>query len=71
MNRYKLTFYNSGGYKDSDIIETTYEINRDFNDQLCVMDNDQVIGGDELIAEMIIESRGWIESYCVVDAERL
>ena len=70
MKRYKLSLYNSGGYRDSDIIETNYEIKQDSEGQWCVIDNDQVIGGDDLIEEMLNESRGWTESYCILMPRR-
>lgn len=69
MNCYRVTFYNSGGYKSSAMIRTSYVLKMDASGQRQVIDKGQVIGGDELIEQLLNESQGWVESCCVVKVE--
>lgn len=71
LKRYKLKFYNSGGYKDSAIIETAYVIKQHSPGQYSLYDNGQIIGDEDLLEALLNESRGWVEEYCIIKVERI
>ncbi len=74
MNRYQLTLYNSGGYKDRETVETPYEIVKN-NEPECqgwqVIDKGTVIGGEAIIEQLVNSTRGWTEEYSIVKVEKV
>ena len=70
MNSYKLRYYNSGGYKSSQLISTQFTINRDSAGKLQVLDISGVrIGGAEYIEKLLSDELGWVEDNCVFEAK--
>lgn len=69
MQHYKVSFYNSGGYKSTAMISTDCLIQTDAEGNRQVIHDDNVIGGDELIEQLLNESQGWVEECCVFRVE--
>lgn len=69
MNRYKIQYYNSGGYKATGSLETELVINKDANNQLCLFDGVKVVGKVEEIEAIFLEQLGYVESIMVFDAK--
>jgi len=70
MNKYKLVYYNSGGYRSSTIIETPYFIERgqEEDDKYEVMEGTKVIGGPTFLEKLLNDANGFDESNCIVEA---
>ncbi|GAA5213163.1 hypothetical protein ACFSJ3_00370 [Corallincola platygyrae] len=74
MFKYRVFFFNSGGYRDNEIISTPFEIiERDH--RLVVIDNareiGKEIGGAEMVEQMINDTRGWQEANTAVRVEKV
>ena len=69
MNKYKIKYYTSGGYKAIGSLETLFVIRRDENNQLSVFENKNIVGGLDKIEEMFLDQLGYIESIMVFDVE--
>ncbi len=69
MNQYTVKYYTSGGYKTSGTLETELTINRDTNNQLCLYDENTLIGDIEKVEALFLEQLGYQESITVFDVE--
>lgn len=69
MNQYTVKYYTSGGYKTSGSLETDLTIRRDPNNQLCLYNEDTLIGDIEKIEALFLEQLGYQESITVIDVE--
>jgi len=70
MNKYKIRYYTSGGYKATGSLDTEFIIKRDGdNSELCLFDNDVIVGGLDKIEELFLDQLGYIESIMVFDVE--
>lgn len=70
MNKYKISYYKSGGYKTTGVLETEYIIKRDGEDnQLCIFHNEKKIGDREELKKLFLDQLGWTESIMIFDAE--
>ncbi len=69
MNRYEITYYNSGGYRAREIIETEYEIRYDEDNILKLFRGNVVIGNEEEIETLLQKKQGWVEERTVVAAQ--
>ncbi len=69
MNQYKVKYYTSGGYKTSGSLETELTIKRDPSNQLCLYNEDTLIGDIEKIEALFLEQLGYQESITVFDVE--
>ena len=70
MNKYKVSYYTSGGYKATGSLETDFIIKRGADDsQLCLFDNDKIVGGLDEIEELFLNQLGYRENIIVVDVE--
>lgn len=70
MKLYQLSYYNSGGYKASLVINTAHTINRDQNNDLQVLDAEgNKIGDVEFIEQLLSDAQGWVEENTVFEVE--
>jgi hypothetical protein len=69
MNQYKVKYYTSGGYKTSGSLETELTIKRDPSNQLCLYNEDTLIGDIEKIEALFLAQLGYQESITVFDVE--
>jgi hypothetical protein len=69
MNQYKVKYYTSGGYKTSGSLETELTIKRDPSNQLCLYNEDTLIGDIEKIEALFLEQLGYQESITVFEVE--
>ena len=70
MNKYKISYYNSGGFKSKGTLETEYTIKKDGKDnRLCIFHNDKKIGYEEDVEKLFLAQLEWHESIMVYDAE--
>ena len=68
MNKYKIRYYTSGGYRTTGSLVTNYIIKRDKDNQLSVFDGDVLIGGIVEIEELFLDQLGYRERIMIVDA---
>jgi len=71
MNKYKVSYYTSGGYKTTGILKTNLIIKKDDNNQLCIVDNEIVIGGLDQIENMFLDQLGWVENIMLFDVVKV
>ena len=71
MNRYKLTYYNSGGYRTSAEIETEYELRRRGDSGIAVMEGERCLGDESFLEQLLLERLGWVEEVTVVRFEAI
>jgi hypothetical protein len=69
MNQYKVKYYTSGGYKTSGSLETELTIKRDPSNQLCLYNEDTLIGDIEKIEALFLEQLGYQEIITVFEVE--
>ena len=72
MNQYKISYYRSGGYRATGVLDTEYTVKKaGEDDQLCLFDKDQKVGEKEQLKMLFLDQLGWRESIMIFEAELL
>ncbi|MCP3979401.1 MAG: hypothetical protein GY716_08735 [bacterium] len=69
MKRYRLTYYNSGGFRTTAELETAYELREGPNNEISVMDGDRCVGDVTHLEKLLLDQLGWSEEITVVRFE--
>jgi hypothetical protein len=69
-NCYQLTFYNSGGYKDSETVSCHHEIIL-INGVIEVYKDGELVGGENFVENLLTDTRGWKEECCILTCKKI
>lgn len=68
MNKYRVSYYTSGGYKTSGMLKTDFTIMRNAENELCLCQKENTIGDVTDIEKLFLEQLGWHEEITIVEA---
>ncbi|NVJ61171.1 MAG: hypothetical protein HWE27_12325 [Gammaproteobacteria bacterium] len=69
VKRYRIRYFNSGGYKSTGYLETAFTIKKEADKKIVLYDHSRKIGDLKAVEQLFLEQLGYQEDIMIFDVQ--